>query len=84
MPSDAFTESSQASSNDGGAADTTQRLNGFGSSNGMGNGNGNGNGNGIGYGRHHKTNLSMSSMSAVSETGDRTDQLFALEEQPDT
>ena len=34
-------------------------------------------------GRHRQANPSLSSMSAVSDSGDRTDHLFALEEQDD-
>ena len=92
MPSEAFTESSMASSTDGG--DTTQKLGtplprsgtaplGV---HGPANGNDSGSsGNQSRYmGRHKQANPSMSSMSAVSDSGDRTDHLFALEEQPDT
>ena len=94
MPSEAFTESSMASSTDGG--DTTQKLGtplprsgtALGAAHGQGNGNGNDSGSGGNQSRytsrHKQANPSMSSMSAVSDSGDRTDHLFALEEQPDT
>lgn len=91
MPSEAFTESSTTSSTDG--ADTTQRLGMSQTRSGTINeirSNGTshravqgGQGYGGYMGRHRQANPSMSSMSAVSDSGDRTDHLFALEEQDD-
>lgn len=86
LPSEAFTESSMASSTDGG--DTTQKygipLPRSGANNAHDSGNNSDRGPYGAYrGRHKQTNPSMSSMSAVSDSGDRTDHLFALEEQDD-